>query len=286
MLTGVEVYNDRMVKLSLPLNDSGEYIVKSITGLDPVNASIVTADYAYMDGGAYQTANVSTRNIVLTLGYNPSYTTSDPIGTLRRSLYSWFKPKMRVELRFLSSNFETVKCVGYVETFETVMFSADPEVQISILCPDPGLYSLSTTTIPFVAPVGKTATITVNNPGDENVGFALIVENYYSPTMSGFTVTRTSPDVKTMQYIEAIAAYESTIAVKINTVKGAKSAAWKLQSTYNVNAPFGGANILGYINGWLELYPGQNLIKIDYNASFTPVSTTASLSFIPKYAGL
>lgn len=116
---------------------STPYIVKNIDGVDPVKATISTTSYANQDGGFYQSARTEMRNIVLTIGYRNDLTSGKSIQTIRREMYGVFDPKTLVKLRFIDSDEAPVEIDGYVESHETSMFSRDPEVQISILCPDP-----------------------------------------------------------------------------------------------------------------------------------------------------
>lgn len=116
---------------------STPYIVKNIDGVDPVKATISTTSYANQDGGFYQSARTEMRNIVLTIGYRNDLTSGKSIQTIRREMYGVFDPKALVRLRFIDSDEAPVEIDGYVESHETSMFSRDPEVQISILCPDP-----------------------------------------------------------------------------------------------------------------------------------------------------
>ena len=80
------------------------------------------------------------RNIVVTIGFNPNYTINEDVTTLRYALLKVFTPGYKIEMTF--ENFEagfikTYKMNGVVETNEPVIFSPDPQVQISIICPYP-----------------------------------------------------------------------------------------------------------------------------------------------------
>lgn len=150
MLTGINMYNELGSHvLTLPVfnaSPSSRYLVKDVKGLDPVKAELSTGTIANLDGVQLMSSRVGARNIVMTIGYNPNYVVGETVASLRRELYEQFPPKGGVRMRFSSDDFETVKIDGFVESHETVLFSRDPEVQISIICPSPYFSALSSAT--------------------------------------------------------------------------------------------------------------------------------------------
>ena len=151
MLTGIEVRNKKgKLVLTLPVAASklgDPYITKDIEGLGPVKADISTAGYANHDGGVLQASRVGLRNITFKVGYRPDYRSNQSVQTLRRELYSYFPPKGEVRLRILSDDYQSVDIVGTVESHDPVLFTQDPEVQISVLCVDPDLKAITETSI-------------------------------------------------------------------------------------------------------------------------------------------
>ena len=142
MLTGVEVITDHVFEsLVLPLQEPDdpyerlEYPIREITGLNPVGAEIKQSGFAQVDGVKTHGARRDGRNIVITLGLNPDYSLST-VQSLREKLYRYFMPKTKVELRFHDDAAATKMTSGIVETFETELFTDDPEIQISILTED------------------------------------------------------------------------------------------------------------------------------------------------------
>lgn len=150
MLTGISLYNERNVFImTLPVfgaNLDSRYIVKDVDGLDPVKAQVATSESATFDGVHIQNTRAAARNIVMTLGFNPNVVSGESAASLRRELYFQFPPKGRCTLRFHSDDFETVRIVGYVESMEAKLFSREPEMMISILCPDPYFSALNSLT--------------------------------------------------------------------------------------------------------------------------------------------
>jgi hypothetical protein len=73
---------------------------------------------------------------VLTLGLNPNWV-DQTVASLRRVLYRYLMPEAWTKLRFFSDDMPTVDIEGYVESFDPNMFTQDPEIQVSIICPKP-----------------------------------------------------------------------------------------------------------------------------------------------------
>lgn len=127
-------------------NLNSRYLVKDVDGLDPVKAQLSTSETATLDGVYIQNTRAAARNIVMTLGFNPNLVVGESAASLRRELYFQFPPKGRCTLRFHSDDFETVKISGTVESMEAKLFSRDPQIMISIMCPDPYFSALTSLT--------------------------------------------------------------------------------------------------------------------------------------------
>lgn len=140
MLTRIQAYDELgnfLLKLPVASRDSSvPFIVKDVTGLGPVQATISSSNSAGQDGVAIQSSRLGSRNIVMKIGYHPDYQQNNTVQSLRRDLYSYFAPKREVRLRFYNDDYSDVQIVGTVESHEPVIFSKDPEVSISIICED------------------------------------------------------------------------------------------------------------------------------------------------------
>lgn len=138
MIKSITITNYLGEELTLKLDapdESGMYI-KKIDGLGPPVATINTKELATSDGGVFNSSRTSTRNIVLELGFlfNPS------IETIRQLTYKYFPIKQKLRFRIDTDN-RVAETYGYVESNEPNIFSQNESTQISIICPDPYLYS-------------------------------------------------------------------------------------------------------------------------------------------------
>lgn len=176
MLTKVTVYSQWTPVAPLVLNvinrpETDLFEVRNIDGLGSVKADINTVPLASVDGESFVGSGVGKRNIVLTLGMTPDWTTWT-VSKLRRLLDKYFIPKQTVRLVFETVDFSPVEIFGYIESNEPNMFSKDPEQQISIICPSLYFKSVDQTII-----TGSTADapIAIDYEGDVETGFVVAV---------------------------------------------------------------------------------------------------------------
>lgn len=124
------------VKLELRYPEKSGLLVQDISGLGPSKANINSTELATTDGSLYNSARLNSRNIVFTLKLLASPTVEDS----RQKSYKYFPIKKRVHLKIETDN-RTCETYGYVESNEPIIFSNQQTTQISIICPDPFLYS-------------------------------------------------------------------------------------------------------------------------------------------------
>jgi hypothetical protein len=141
VLTEVKAYSSWHSAPTMLLEEDGRaetdlIQIRDIQGLNPVKAAINGSPLAVIDGESFVGANVLSRNIVLTVRPNPDWVTWS-YESLRRLIYSYFMSKSLTRLQFLSDDMPTVQIDGYVEDVGVNQFSVDPEMVVSILCPNP-----------------------------------------------------------------------------------------------------------------------------------------------------
>jgi len=141
VLTEVKAYSSWRSAPTLPLLAGGRaetdpVQIRNINGLDPVKAAVNTSPLGSVDGESYVGSSIPKRNIVLTLHPNPDWELWT-YEKLRRLLYQYFMPKRQTRLVFYSDDMIPVEISGVVEGVDVNIFSKDPELLISIICPDP-----------------------------------------------------------------------------------------------------------------------------------------------------
>jgi hypothetical protein len=194
VLTEVKAYSSWQSAPTLPLSDTGRaetdlVQIRNIDGLDPVKASVNTSPLGSVDGVAYTGSNVPSRNIVLTLHPNPNWHNWSYEG-LRRLLYSYFMPKRPVRLVFYSDDIAPVEISGVVESCDVNPFSQDPELLVSIICPDPYFTALDPEVLTgqTVRPGGTIAQIHYDGTIEAGIHVEVSFSSGAAPTIIGIQI--------------------------------------------------------------------------------------------------
>lgn len=284
MLTNLEAYSAWSSAPDLPLvfgvdEDEDPIHIRGIDGIGPVKANVTTSPYGSLDGEFYTGSSVGKRNIVMTIGFNPDWV-EHTVSSLRDKVYGYFMTKQPVNLRFFRDDGPPVEIDGFVESCEPNIFSQDPEVQISVICPLPDFVAVSQ------SQVAGTAS---ENP--DSVDFTLIGS---LPTSVLLEVVAEDPDSTT---------YDGLIDLELKTLKpGAKH--FKVTGTAGpeiitrIDSKRGGkkaevdfgpeqTNILNSMTAdsvWPALEPGTNKVRVVLDAGATPKSWT--MTYYERFGGL
>lgn len=272
MLTTVTVQNSRSGTLTLPLLDSSAgYSVKDIQGLDPGKAALVSTQLAQMDGGQLHNARREPRNITMKLGLEPDYVSTTVAG-LRLALYDYFMPKTGVTLGFYFDGVLLATTYAIVESNENNMFSADPEVNISLICYDPDLYAPAPTTFSGNT-VNTTVTSAISYPGNSDTGIIFTIT--FPSTATAIRLYNTRPDNVT-QIVDILGSFLAADQLIINTNPGSK-AVTVMRSGLAIPG-------LSYLqpSQWIALAKGTN----QFRAYYAPGgSLPYTVQYTAKYGG-
>lgn len=146
MIKSVTVINylgDR-IKLELTRPEESGFAIKDIQGLGPGKATVNTTEISTTDGGLYNSARLSSRNIVISV----IFLWKDTIEDARQLSYKYFPLKRKVTLLIETDNREA-EIEGYVESNEPTIFSNMEGTDISIICPNPYFYARESMTTVF-----------------------------------------------------------------------------------------------------------------------------------------
>lgn len=273
MLSQVEIIPANGPALVLPLGDVfGGYLVKEITGLSPVRANMVSSGYASTDGENYQSSRRDKRNIVIKLGLIPDFG-QNTVQALRDRLYTYLMPKTEVKLRFLVNLGESREIVARVETFDSNLFSKEPDAVISLLAFQPDFYEPTPTVVGGeTTSTGTTIPVVYDGTIETGVKFGLLADR----NMDGFTIHNqvNSGLVQTLEFVSPILSGDF---IEISTVPGKKYATVTR-----------GAVISSILYGvspyatWTRFEPGTNHFRVF--AEGVPVAYT--VEYTTKYGGL
>ncbi len=127
------------IKIDLRKPEVSGFLVKSVTGLGPVKATVNTMEVVTYDGSMFNSARLSQRNIVFQIVFVDTVY-GETIEDVRQKTYKYFPAKKNVEIIIETDN-RYVRTSGYVESNEPNIFSSQEGTSISIICPDPFFYS-------------------------------------------------------------------------------------------------------------------------------------------------
>lgn len=138
MIKSVTVTNylgDR-IKLELARPELSGFAVVSIDGLGPGKSTINATEVSTVDGGIFNSARMSARNIVISTMFMRDRSPED----MRHLSYKYFPIKKKVTL-LIETDTRLAEIEGYVESNEPTIFSSFEGSSISIICPDPHFYA-------------------------------------------------------------------------------------------------------------------------------------------------
>jgi hypothetical protein len=275
MLSHVEVRTDRGQVLTLDLFDQNEgFLVKDITGLDPVDATLSYSSMANQDDEQEQAMKRIKRNIVMKLGYEPDYV-NDTIKQLRDRLYGFFMPKSQVRLRFYSDDMPVVEITGRVEKMSAPLFAKDPEATISIMCAKSSFVGMDTLTVNgnTVETTASSGTNVTYEGSIETGGLFRIAPDRSIP---GFTIRNQLDDgsVQTQDFLYPLLAGDVVLINSVNLNKYARLTRGGTTSSIL----FG----ISPYSKWLNLFQGVNNLRVLTAGAAIPWS----FQYANKYGGL
>jgi hypothetical protein len=257
---------------------SAGYTIKNIDGLDPVKATIVSSQFAQLDGAQQQSARRETRNIVMTIGLEP-YSGGLTVKALRAALYANLMPKSFVRIRFYEDDSETPWAYidGQVESFEAPLFAKDPEVNLSIICFDPSFINATTTHLSGAgfSTVNSGGTETdILYPGTIEVGYILTI-SVNRPLTSGLSIQNRRPDgtVNQLDILMSLAP-TGTDVIELSTVSS-KKYVLRNSSSILYSVPVS--------SKWAPLYPGLNHFRVIADGS---PAIAYTIDYTAKYGGM
>lgn len=283
MITKVEVFSAQPGAPELSLGGFFPNLdpvqIRDIDGLGPVKADINTEPFATGKGELYQGSSVGKRNIVMKLGFNPNWV-DQTVSSLRRQLYRYLLPQAWCKLRFFSDDMATVDIEGRVEGCDPNMFSEDPEMVVSIICPRPDFIEPDAVLYTGIVDDG-TAEFEFDYVGSVETGFELLVASavgnvsYTGPLNISVQQEPDPVQLFTVNPVTIDGAYR----FKLSTIRNAK----RVQRIANAdNSP---TNLLMHVPGesvWPEIKPGTNLLKV----YATETGQAWSMAFFNRYGGL
>jgi len=250
--------------------------IRNIDGLDPVTASIGTAPYGSTDGEAFTGSSVLSRNLVLTLHPNPDWSSWSP-EALRRLLYSYFMPKLACRLEFYSDDMPDLEITGVVESLTANMFTNDPEIQVSIICPDP--YFQTIDPIFLSGNVGDDP-VDIEYNGSIPGGIQVVVEQVSGTNPNELDIQLGNPDL-TFFKVSVNNIVTATKYFHMSSIPMSKYVETVNESNGTITSLLSNVEI-SQGSDWPILQPGTNQFSIDSDHGVQ----TWQLAYFERYGGL
>lgn len=280
MFTKVEVRNSQGALITLQLGDTTNGInLVEVAGLDPVKATLVTSNFANQDGVIYQSSRRDSRNITFKLGFDADPATMTIRG-LRGMVYSIFRPKTQVQMKFFVDDTDDALEDGYViyGRVETCapsagMFQQEPDLNISVVCFDPD----------FTDPVP----VVVSGLSTTDVAATYFPYNGTSETGIIFTININRPLIEFVLYytdgtgttwtMDVAGSFLAGDQITISTVPGSKYATLVRAGV--------SSSVLYAVSPqsiWPQLAPGDNWFRVVAAGAAIP----AQISYIKRFGEL
>lgn len=274
MLARVEVRTRQGALLSFPLDDvSDGLIMEGIEGLDPVKATIVSSSFAGADGEQYHSARRESRNLKFTIGLEPDYVDTS-VADLRKRLYAFFMPKSEVTTRYVMDDGLYVEIDGRVESFDSPLFTKEPQVDISLMCFDPDFIDPNPIQLVNEMSVATSDNIHIDYDGTVETGVVFTVRP--NRAVNQFTIYHLPPDGSLRQLDFSIPLVAGDV-LQVSTITGAKGATLTRGGTIS-SALYG----ISPQSNWIELQPGTNDLRLYAEGASFPYD----IEYTTRYGGL
>lgn len=262
------------------VNKSDSYIIKGMTGLDV--EEVIHRYYANnVDNNLnYYNAVMNPRTVVMAVRLNPQYQYGETPELLRRNLQKMisYTRNSLIELRFMNGTTHISSLYGLITKFESALFSADPEIQITFRCDQP-LFLAPTETSVSVSGVRTDTKSWTDNLSTAPHGFKMQISlpskntNYIK--IQGISGQTVSPFnfVIDLPFVNSELYFSSEINNRyLYVISGG--------NTYNL------ANEIDSFSIWPMMYPGETSIEIDTDPLTTNDFVFQSITYRPAYWGL
>jgi hypothetical protein len=146
--------------------------------------------------------------------------------------------------------------VGRVESCEAALFTAEPAVDISVMCFDPDFFEITPEVVSGSTTSGETP-MTIEYVGTVETGIELTLN--VNRSLAGFTVYHVPPNdgIRTLDFAKGATLTRAGVTSSV---------------LYGISPQ----------SNWLELMPGTNTIRVYATGADIPLA----IEYINKYGGL
>lgn len=243
------------------------YVLKEALGLDPPNLSSVVEGFDTY-GNPVMGSTPDKRQIVFKIGLNPRLGQS--YGSLRDALYKYINRTVLVDL--MADSLIVAQASGFIQIVESVHFSNQPDVQMTVECEDGEFVAPLAVDIPF-ANLNTLTPIINYEDGTAPTGFEL--QFTVTANHTGFSIT--SPGNNYNAFSTTFPFLTGDVVTISTQQRDKRLTVLRSSVLYD---------IAGYINAgavWPKLYPGVNSFTWDFAVAWR---TWISATYVPRYWGV
>lgn len=268
------------------INDGVNYVVLSVSGLNPPSASIFTTKSPNRKGVRYNGSSLNERNIVVEIKI------LGDVEQNRNALYSWIDTEQYVKVHY-RNNLKNVYCEGHIQDCDIDYFTDNEVINLAIICENPFWHDLQEIsadissllkhfTFPFAIDAAGIPLSTVRENNATNI--------FNAGAETGVKITvKCNDDVKNLriyddkntsrQFIINYTLLEGWI-VEIDTENSPKTVKAYLPDGTTINL----LKYVGINPTWFTLKKGHNVFG--YSADSGATSAEITFKFHNKYLGV
>lgn len=287
------------LKIDLHRPEQSGLVISDITGLGAGDADVNISELATIDGGMFNSARLTSRNVVMSFLYYDDGNADKH----RQTTYKYFPLKKVVKLT-IETDTRIAELSGIVESNTHNIFSPTAGCTISIMCPDPYMYSVDTTTtslsgidpifeFPFCDEIGDEDTLILSDiriikdrsvyyVGDADVGVTINIHALGDVRDLVIYDTNTREKIA-IDDAKLAALTGSSISARddiiISTVKGNKTVTL-IRNGVSTNI----INAIDRNMSWFQLTKGDNIFT--YTASTGEYNVQISIKNRIRYEGV
>lgn len=268
------------------INDEVNYVILSVSGLNPPSGSIFTSKSPTRKGVKYNGSTLNERNIMLKIKI------LGDIENNRNALYDWVDSENYIKV-YYQNGLKNVYCEGHVEDCDIDFFTDNETVNLAIICENPYWkdlneiskeistilsqftfsFAIDENGIPFSTSTNNNTTNIFN--GGNEVGIKMFIK--FKGVVSNISIYDANNTNRRFKILKTF--YENEI-VEINTETNPKTC-----KLYKPNGTV--ENILKYVEAnptWFNLKRGNNLFS--YTAEVGGENVVISINFTNQYLGV
>lgn len=241
---------------------AGPFVLKNADGLGPPDITLRRGK-TVQEGSIRQGRRAEDRQIIMRVGLQPDWDVGQTAEQVRANLYNLLTPRFGnpVKVQLMLNDVVVGVAQGDISRFEVVIFSKDPEVQITLDCDYPYLLAPAVQyQTPIKTVIGGMTALDIVNDGTAPAGFFLGIK-FLAPVTGSLQLLEDAPfGLRMSLHNVSFAANDS---VTFNTAAGTRG-------VHKVTPSGVSTTLLNNLDGasaWLQLYGGNNRLLIN-NTNF------------------